>query len=225
MSDILIVDDERDIRDLIADILKDEGFETRTAANSDEAVASSERARALADDPGHLAQGQPDGRDRHPQAGQAQQPGRAGHHHLGSRQYRDRGRRHQAGRLRLHREALQHRPADGGHQPRDGNQPPAPRELEPAPRRRAGGRNARPVGGAAAAAGRAGQGRQVQRPGDADRRARHRQGAGGPLHPRPFAARAGALHHRPLRHHRARADGGGAVRPRKRRARDRAGPA
>ena len=40
MSDILIVDDERDIRELIADILKDEGFETRLAANSDEAVGA-----------------------------------------------------------------------------------------------------------------------------------------------------------------------------------------
>ncbi|MDO5704238.1 MAG: sigma-54 dependent transcriptional regulator [Paracoccus sp. (in: a-proteobacteria)] len=39
MSDILIVDDERDIRELIADILGDEGFTTRTAANSDEAIA------------------------------------------------------------------------------------------------------------------------------------------------------------------------------------------
>ncbi|MDP2740325.1 MAG: sigma-54 dependent transcriptional regulator [Pseudorhodobacter sp.] len=39
MSDILIVDDERDIRELIADILKDEGFATRTAANSDECMA------------------------------------------------------------------------------------------------------------------------------------------------------------------------------------------
>ncbi|MDO5640905.1 MAG: sigma-54 dependent transcriptional regulator [Paracoccus sp. (in: a-proteobacteria)] len=38
MSDILIVDDERDIRELIADILEDEGFATRTAANSDEAM-------------------------------------------------------------------------------------------------------------------------------------------------------------------------------------------
>ncbi|SDE58555.1 two-component system, NtrC family, nitrogen regulation response regulator NtrX [Paracoccus isoporae] len=38
MSDILIVDDEKDIRELIADILQDEGFETRTAANSDEAI-------------------------------------------------------------------------------------------------------------------------------------------------------------------------------------------
>ncbi|MDF1726980.1 MAG: sigma-54 dependent transcriptional regulator [Sulfitobacter sp.] len=39
MSDILIVDDERDIRELISDILQDEGFVTRLAGNSDEAMA------------------------------------------------------------------------------------------------------------------------------------------------------------------------------------------
>ena len=39
MSDILIVDDERDIRELISDILKDEGFATRLAGNSDDAMA------------------------------------------------------------------------------------------------------------------------------------------------------------------------------------------
>ncbi len=39
MGDILIVDDERDIRELISDILKDEGFETRLAANSEDAMA------------------------------------------------------------------------------------------------------------------------------------------------------------------------------------------
>ncbi|WP_371168710.1 sigma-54-dependent transcriptional regulator [Aliiroseovarius sp. 2305UL8-7] len=39
MSDILIVDDERDIRELISDILVDEGFTTRLAGTSDEAVA------------------------------------------------------------------------------------------------------------------------------------------------------------------------------------------
>ncbi|MFC3059571.1 nitrogen assimilation response regulator NtrX [Paenirhodobacter populi] len=38
MSDILIVDDEKDIRELIADILKDEGFATRLAGNSDECM-------------------------------------------------------------------------------------------------------------------------------------------------------------------------------------------
>ncbi len=39
MGDILIVDDERDIRELISDILKDEGFTTRLAGNSEEAMA------------------------------------------------------------------------------------------------------------------------------------------------------------------------------------------
>ncbi|WP_417269772.1 sigma-54-dependent transcriptional regulator [Celeribacter sp.] len=38
MSDILIVDDERDIRELIGDILRDEGFETRLAGGSDECL-------------------------------------------------------------------------------------------------------------------------------------------------------------------------------------------
>lgn len=37
MSDILIVDDEADIRDLISDILGDEGFATRTAHDADSA--------------------------------------------------------------------------------------------------------------------------------------------------------------------------------------------
>jgi two-component system, NtrC family, nitrogen regulation response regulator NtrX len=39
-ADILIVDDEMDIRDLVAGILQDEGFEARTARNSDEALAA-----------------------------------------------------------------------------------------------------------------------------------------------------------------------------------------
>lgn len=39
MGDILIVDDERDIRELVSDILKDEGYTTRLAANSDECMA------------------------------------------------------------------------------------------------------------------------------------------------------------------------------------------
>src|SRR5499427_4609815 len=39
-SDILIVDDEADIRDLVAGILDDEGHATETAANSDEALAA-----------------------------------------------------------------------------------------------------------------------------------------------------------------------------------------
>ena len=39
MTDILVVDDERDIRELICDILQDEGFTTRMAGSSDECMA------------------------------------------------------------------------------------------------------------------------------------------------------------------------------------------
>jgi two-component system nitrogen regulation response regulator NtrX len=39
-SEILIVDDEADIRDLVAGILQDEGYVTRTARNSDEALGA-----------------------------------------------------------------------------------------------------------------------------------------------------------------------------------------
>lgn len=42
MSDILIVDDEKDIRELIAEILNDEGYQTRLAANSDDCMAQIE---------------------------------------------------------------------------------------------------------------------------------------------------------------------------------------
>ncbi len=44
-SDILIVDDEADIRELVAGLLEDEGHGTRVAANSDEALAEIERRR------------------------------------------------------------------------------------------------------------------------------------------------------------------------------------
>ncbi len=44
-SDILIVDDEADIRGLVAGILEDEGHATRTAANADEALGAIEQRR------------------------------------------------------------------------------------------------------------------------------------------------------------------------------------
>ncbi|PID35652.1 MAG: sigma-54-dependent Fis family transcriptional regulator [Rhodobacterales bacterium] len=43
MADILIVDDERDIRELISDILQDEGFSTRLAGTAEGAVAEVKR--------------------------------------------------------------------------------------------------------------------------------------------------------------------------------------
>jgi len=39
-AEVLVVDDEEDIRDLVSGILSDEGFETRTAADSDSALAA-----------------------------------------------------------------------------------------------------------------------------------------------------------------------------------------
>ncbi|PRY26725.1 two-component system nitrogen regulation response regulator NtrX [Aliiruegeria haliotis] len=40
MGDILITDDERDIRELVGDILRDEGFSVRLAANSEECMGA-----------------------------------------------------------------------------------------------------------------------------------------------------------------------------------------
>ena len=47
-NDILIVDDEADIRDLVAGILDDEGFTTRTARDSDSALQPRSRSAARA---------------------------------------------------------------------------------------------------------------------------------------------------------------------------------
>src|SRR5918993_726642 len=44
-ADILVVDDEADIRELVAGILEDEGHRTRTAGTSDEALAAIESRR------------------------------------------------------------------------------------------------------------------------------------------------------------------------------------
>ena len=43
--DILIVDDERDIRELVSGVLSDEGYECRTAANSTEALGAIDEKR------------------------------------------------------------------------------------------------------------------------------------------------------------------------------------
>lgn len=45
MLDILVVDDERDIRELVAGVLSDEGFECRTAADSTSALAAIDHKR------------------------------------------------------------------------------------------------------------------------------------------------------------------------------------
>ena len=56
-SDILIVDDEADIRELVSGILEDEGHKTRLAKDSDEALRASRGKAALARHPRYLAAG------------------------------------------------------------------------------------------------------------------------------------------------------------------------
>ena len=60
--DILIVDDEPDIRLLIDGILCDEGYETRGAADSDGAIAAFRCAPAVVGDPGCVVAGLAAGR-------------------------------------------------------------------------------------------------------------------------------------------------------------------
>ena len=126
-SDILIVDDEADIRDLVAGILEDEGFSTRTARDSDSALAEIANRRP------HLVfldiwlQGSKlDGLQLLEQI-KKDNADAAGGDDLGPRQHRDRGRRDQARRLRLHRKAVQVRPADPGREARAGNLAPEAR--------------------------------------------------------------------------------------------------
>ena len=120
-ADILIVDDEADIRDLVAGILQDEGYDARTARNSDEALGAivSRRPNLVFLD--IWLQGS---RARRPATARRHQAGTsriAGGDDLRPRQHRNRGRRHQARRLRLHREAVQGRPAGAGGRSRAGN--------------------------------------------------------------------------------------------------------
>ena len=106
-SDILIVDDEADIRELVAGILDDEGHGPGRRATATRALAEIERRRPALRLPRHLAAGQPARRPRAPRRDQEGASRRAGGHDLRPRQHRDRGLRHQARRLRLHREAVQ----------------------------------------------------------------------------------------------------------------------
>ena len=79
MSDILIVDDERDIRELISDILEDEGYATRKAGNSDDCMAAiNAEAPALLILDIWLKDSRMDGIPRRPAAPADGQSGRAG---------------------------------------------------------------------------------------------------------------------------------------------------
>ena len=204
-SDILIVDDEADIRDLVAGILDDEGFSTRTARDSDSALAEIANRRP------HLVfldiwlQGS---QARRPAIARADQEGprrRAGGDDLRPRQHRDRGRRDQARRLRLHRKAVQVRPADPGGDAGAGNLAAEARgegtQATGAGRERAD----RPLGLHEPAAPDHRPGRQGQQPHPDRRPVRLRQGTGG-----AHAAQRIEPRRRTVRRHQRRGDHAGA---------------
>ena len=86
-ADILIVDDEADIRELIAGILQDEGYETRLAHNSDAALTEvNQRRPSLIILDIWLQGSKLDGLDLL-QVIKEKHPGRAGCHHFRPRQY------------------------------------------------------------------------------------------------------------------------------------------
>ena len=88
-ADILVVDDEADIRELIAGILQDEGYETRLAHNSDAALMSiADRRPSLVILDIWLQGSKLDGLDLF-NAIKEKHPGAAGRHHFRTRQYRN----------------------------------------------------------------------------------------------------------------------------------------
>ena len=112
VADILIVDDEEDIRELVAGILEDEGHGARLARNSDEAIAAIEARRPQLILLDIWLQGSKLDGLQLLEAIKRQHPDRAGGDDFGSRQHRDRGDGDQTRRLRLHRKAVQGRSSD-----------------------------------------------------------------------------------------------------------------
>ena len=98
-SDILIVDDEADIRELCPGFLSDEGHGTRTAKNSDEALAAiGARRPSLVFLDIWLQGSRLDGLQVL-KIVKEQNPGASGRHDFRPRQYRDGGLGDQARRL------------------------------------------------------------------------------------------------------------------------------
>ena len=134
-ADVLVVDDEADIRELVAGILEDEGYAVRTATNSEERPGRHPGPQARAAGPRHLDAGRRHGRAGAARPGQGAGRRPAGGHDLRPRQHRDRRQRHQARRLRLPGEAVQVRPpAAGGRARAGGRQPASARTAACAPR-------------------------------------------------------------------------------------------
>ena len=113
-SDILIVDDEADIRENIAGLLGTRGTARALARDSDEALkAVEERRPQLVILDIWLQGSRLDGLEVLNIIKRAH-PGPAGGDHFRARQHRDRGNGHQARRLRLYRKAVQGGPSAAG---------------------------------------------------------------------------------------------------------------
>ena len=225
VADILIVDDEDDIRELVAGILEDEGHGARLARNSDEAIAAIEARRPQLILLDIWLQGSKLDGLQLLEAVKRQHPVRAGGDDFGPRQHRDGGDGDQARRLRLHRKAVQGRSSDPDRRAGVGDFAP-----ETGGQRSEGARRLRRPNGRLFVGGSQSQADHRQaRTGEFAhphfRRRRLRQGAGRPAHSRKFGARR-----RPLRRHQrpgdvAREDGSGIVRGRGGRRRARRGSA
>ena len=134
--DILIVDDEPDIRLLIDGMLRDEGYDTRGAGDADAAIAAFRARRPSLVILDVWLQGSRAGRAGHP--GRIPQRGAAGAggDDLRPRHHRDGGGGDPARRLRFHREAIPVRPSAAGGAARAGGGGAGARERRAASARR-----------------------------------------------------------------------------------------
>ena len=182
-SDILIVDDEADIRELVAGILQDEGYDTRTARDSDDALGAIVARRPNLVFLDIWLQGSKLDGLQLLDAIKQRASRTAGGDDLRPRQYRDRGRGDQARRLRLHREAVQGRPAGAGRRARAGDLAAQARGQAAQAAGAAAADLVGQVGGDQPAAPDHREGRADQQPHPDRRPVRRRQGAGRAHHP------------------------------------------
>ena len=126
--EVLVVDDEADIRELVSGVLEDEGYAVRTAADSN-ADARGDRGAAAVDGAARrLAAGLAARRAAAAPGDQAARSDDPGADDLGPRQSRHRGRRGAGRGGRLHRKAVRGRAADLSRRPRDRDRAAAARE-------------------------------------------------------------------------------------------------
>ena len=213
-SDILIVDDEEDIRELVAGILSDEGHETRTAHDADSALAAiADRVPRLVFLDIWLQGSRLDGLALLDQI-KTMHPEPAGGDDLGPRQHRDRRFRDPPRRLRFHREAVQGRPPDPDRRARAGDVEAQARGLRPQAAQRRDLRPDRHVVGDEPVAADHRACRADQQPHHDHRPVRLGQGACGARHPRAVVAQGRSVRHRQFGHDHAGAHGDRAVRHR-----------